>query len=64
MNKKTRELLIITMIGLIPLVSCGSSNSVSDDPSGTNGGTTGGTVTGKATVYMTSATGIDRKSVV
>jgi len=42
------------MIGFIPLVSCGSSNSISDDPSGT----TGGTVTGKATVYMTSATGM------
>ncbi|HRN16836.1 MAG TPA: glycoside hydrolase family 30 beta sandwich domain-containing protein [Xylanibacter oryzae] len=54
MKRKTRKLLIITMIGFIPLVSCGSSNSISDDPSGT----TGGTVTGKATVYMTSATGM------
>ncbi|MFA6832618.1 MAG: glycoside hydrolase family 30 beta sandwich domain-containing protein [Bacteroidaceae bacterium] len=57
MNKKTKELLIITMIGFILLVSCGSSNSISDDPPG-KGGITDGTVTGKATVYMTSATGI------
>lgn len=54
MNRKTRELLIIIMMGFIPLISCGSSNSISDAPSGT----TGSTVIGKATVYMTSANGM------
>lgn len=57
MKKKTIKLMTVMIAGFIPLVSCGSSNSVTEDD-GNPGGTGGSTVvTGQGTVYTTSSTG-------
>ena len=55
MNKKTKRFLFLSTIGFIPLLSCGSSNSINNDE-GNN--PTNGTVTGQSPAYVTSATGL------
>ena len=54
MNKETKRFLFIITIGFIPLLSCGSSNSITND----EGNPPDGTTTGQSTAYVTSATGL------
>jgi glucosylceramidase len=54
MNKETKRFLFIITIGFIPLLSCGSSSSITND----EGNPTDGTTTGQSTAYVTSATGL------